>query len=242
MLSKPIKGTCPRGYDIIHDDSKDIGKKKEQDRTLRENLRQDEKTIAENLMIVDLVRNDFGRVSTVNSVTVPRLMDIESYATVHQMVSTIQGTLNRASEAIPINATDNHNEDGYYDIVDAIEATFPGGSMTGAPKLRTMQLLQSLEATAAEGQVRLGRGIYSGGIGFLSLQGGCCDWNIVIRTAILTHHPPPSATLQTSLTQEEKQQNQENPTTTTLTIAAGGAIVAMSDIQNVRLFFILDNL
>ena len=108
----------------------------ENDKILAETLSNDEKTKAENLMIVDLVRNDFGRVCTPGTVCVPSLMHIESYTSVHQLVSTIQGQISPDKS-----------------IIDAIISTFPGGSMTGAPKIRTMEIIDRLERGHSRGIV-----------------------------------------------------------------------------------------
>lgn len=146
--TRPIKGTRPRASEHA------------EDQALAEQLRGSPKDQAENLMIVDLLRNDIGRVCETGSVQVPSLFAIESYATVHHMVSTVQGQLAAGKDAL-----------------DLLRACFPGGSITGAPKLRAMEIIEELEPHR--------RSVYCGAMGYLGFDGGM-DTNIAIRTLVVS--------------------------------------------------------
>lgn len=146
VQTKPIKGTMPRDNDPTIDNE------------LALELANSDKDRAENLMIVDLLRNDIGKVATAGSVAVPTLFDIESFPAVHHLVSTVTATLKP-----PLNAS------------DLLRSCFPGGSITGAPKIRAMEIIEELEPSR--------RSLYCGSIGYIS-QDGNMDTSITIRTLV----------------------------------------------------------
>jgi para-aminobenzoate synthetase component 1 len=146
LISQPIKGTSPRGNTIAQDEFN------------KQSLSNNPKERSENVMIVDLVRNDLAQVSKVNSVRVDELFGLYTFETVHQMISTVSCELN-----------DNEN------LLSILKATFPMGSMTGAPKLRAMELIEKYESFK--------RGMFSGSIGYISPNGDA-DFNVVIRSLI----------------------------------------------------------
>lgn len=147
VITRPIKGTRPRGQGPEEDDE------------LRRELDESAKDRAELLMITDLERNDLGRVCRPGSVSVPELRRIETFPQVHHLVATIRGELSPEKNA-----------------VDLVKAVFPGGSVTGAPKIRAMQIIHELE--------NVPRDVYCGAIGYFSLNGKA-QFNIAIRTMIL---------------------------------------------------------
>ncbi len=146
--TRPIKGTRPRGATPA------------EDAALADELRTSEKDRAENLMIVDLLRNDLGRVCETGSIRVPALWELEGYSNVWQLVSAVTGILRPEADAVA-----------------ALGAAFPGGSVTGCPKIRAMEIIEELESVR--------RGIYCGAIGYLGFD-GTMDTSIVIRTIVLT--------------------------------------------------------
>jgi para-aminobenzoate synthetase component 1 len=146
--TRPIKGTCPRDPDP------------ERDRERAAELQASPKNRAENLMIVDLLRNDLGKTCAPGSIQVPGLFELESFASVHHLVSTVRGRLASGRSTL-----------------DLLRGCFPGGSITGAPKIRAMQIIEELEPHR--------RGVYCGSIGYLGFD-GAMDSNIAIRTLVLS--------------------------------------------------------
>jgi para-aminobenzoate synthetase / 4-amino-4-deoxychorismate lyase len=147
IVTRPMKGTMPRGLDTAEDI----------EAALR--LKNDEKNRSEHVMIVDLLRNDLGRICTMGSVRVEDIFSVERYETLLQMTSTVSGILRRGLS--------------YYEI---FKAMFPSGSITGAPKIRTMQIIREMEQTP--------RGVYTGAIGYISPNGSAA-FNVAIRTLVL---------------------------------------------------------
>ena len=150
VTTRPIKGTRPRGADAVRDAE------------LAAELRASAKDHAENVMIVDVLRNDLGRVCETGSVAVPELCALERFPQVWHLTSTVTGRLREGLDAL-----------------DLLHACFPGGSITGAPKIRAMEILEALEPVR--------RHLYTGAIGWLGWDGDA-DWNIAIRTAVATEH------------------------------------------------------
>lgn len=145
--SKPMKGTFPRAKDPS------------EDQAIVDFMRQDEKTLSENVMIVDLIRNDISRITQLGSVAVKNLFEIQSYETVHQMISTVTGKV---------------NED--ISVEEIFTNLFPCGSITGAPKISTMKIIEQIEKAP--------RGMYTGAIGYITPENDMC-FNVPIRTVIL---------------------------------------------------------
>ena len=146
VISQPIKGTARRSFDL------------EQDKQLKSDLAQNEKERSENIMIVDLVRNDLSHTATKGSVQVEELCQIYTFKQVHQMISTIVSEVENTTSPIEI-----------------LRTTFPMGSMTGAPKISAMQIIEDLEETK--------RGLYSGAVGYFTPNGDF-DFNVVIRSIL----------------------------------------------------------
>ena len=146
IISQPIKGTAKREDDFILDS------------ILKNNLVSDEKERSENVMIVDLVRNDLSQTATKGSVKVEELCKIYTFDQVHQMISTVTSQVDKSTHPI-----------------DIIKSTFPMGSMTGAPKISAMKIIEALEETK--------RGLYSGAVGYISPSGDF-DFNVVIRSIL----------------------------------------------------------
>ena len=149
LTSKPMKGTAPRG------------RSEEEDRATVEGLKSDPKTMSENLMIVDLIRNDLGRLAALGSVAVDDLFEVQTFETVHQMISTVRAV-------VPPDVT----------IGRVFRELFPCGSITGAPKVRTMEIIQDLEVSP--------RGVYTGALGYVTPTNDFC-FAVPIRTVVCEH-------------------------------------------------------
>ncbi|WP_299779819.1 aminodeoxychorismate synthase component I [uncultured Formosa sp.] len=146
IISQPIKGTAKRSADVLEDEQ------------LKRNLEQNEKERAENIMIVDLVRNDLSKTAIRGSVTVEELCKVYTFPQVHQMISTVTSKITEGTNP-----------------VDVLKTTFPMGSMTGAPKLSAMKIIEDLEETK--------RGLYSGTVGYFTPDGDF-DFNVIIRSIL----------------------------------------------------------
>ncbi len=181
VTARPMKGTATRGADAATDLAQ------------RTTLASDAKQRAENLMIVDLMRNDLSRVSRPGSVKVPSLFAVETYPTVHQLVSTITAQLAEGN-----------------DVLDLLRAAFPCGSITGAPKIRAMEIIAATEDAP--------RGVYTGSIGFIAPDGEAA-FNVAIRTLHVARHDQG----------EIGEANPLHPTRKTATLGLGAGIVADSD-------------
>jgi len=160
VMSQPIKGTRRRSL--------------QDDNAMRKELETSEKDRAENVMIVDLVRNDLARNCIPGSVQVEELFGIYTFETVHQMISTVTGTL-KPLEVIKSNFLNDHNDSNYFNDLNVLRDAFPPGSMTGAPKVMAMELIEKYEKTR--------RGLYSGAVGYFD-PAGDFDFNVVIRSIL----------------------------------------------------------
>lgn len=190
VATRPIAGTRPRGTSP------------ETDAALIDSLLRSEKERAEHVMLIDLERNDLGRVCVGGTVRVDEFMSVETYAHVHHIVSNVSGRLREGVSPIEV-----------------MRALFPGGTITGCPKIRCMEIIAELEGT--------GRGAYTGSIGYLN-RDGSCDLNILIRTltadAPAPNHTPPDDAVRGSAARDDA-----SPGAVVLTFRAGAGIVADSN-------------
>lgn len=164
IVSRPMKGTAPRGRTFVEDWQQ------------AEALRNSEKDRAENIMIVDMIRNDIGRIAEPGSVETVSRFDVEKYPTVWQMTSTVQGHLAQRRKDAPVDRP--HHDLAPLRLCAILKALFPCASITGAPKAKTMEIIQGLETSP--------RKTYTGNIGFITPQGEAC-FNVAIRTALIDH-------------------------------------------------------